>query len=158
MLWKKHNVQIWKLANVKMTSYTKSRFQVFDIPYFSNFHIFKFFWHSIPGNSIWTKIIAMDENQKRPNMDTPSESQGKRTNNLRDAEEDSIRERRDPSKQIQSDAPEKAFYQAPEEFKRDNSRDPQQDNRATTSKMADRDAKNDEYRNNKLSDTEMGGE
>lgn len=125
---------------------------------FSDFHIFKSFWHSIPGNSLWTKIIAMDENQKRPNMDTPSESKGNRTNNLRDAEEDSIRERRDPSENIQSDASEKAFYQAPEEFKRHNSQNPQQGDRDNASKMADRDAKTDEYRNSKLSDTEMGGE
>ncbi|MCU7548626.1 hypothetical protein OCK74_05830 [Chitinophagaceae bacterium LB-8] len=101
----------------------------------------------------------MDENQKRQNMDAPSESQTNRTNNLRDAEEDSIRERHNQSEQdIQSDASGKAFYQAPEEFERDKNRNPQQGDRVSASKMADRDTKTDEYRNSKLSDTEIGGE
>jgi hypothetical protein len=72
----------------------------------------------------------MDENQKRQNLDNPLESQMNRTNNLRDAEEDSIRERSNP----------------------------QEGDKMSASKMADRDTKTDEYRNSKLSDTEIGGE
>jgi hypothetical protein len=101
----------------------------------------------------------MDENQKRQNLDAPSESQMNRTNNLRDAEEDAIRERSNPSENlIQSDASGKAFYQTAEEFERDKNRNPQQGDKMSASKMADHDTKTDEYRNSKLSDTEIGGE
>lgn len=77
----------------------------------------------------------MEENQKRQNLDAPSESQMNRTNNLRDAEEDTIRERsKSGGNRIQSDASGKAYYQTPDEYERD---------------------KNS---NSKLSDTEIGGE
>lgn len=101
----------------------------------------------------------MEENQKRQNLDAPSESKMNRTNNLRDAEEDTIRERsKSGGNLIQSDASGKAYYQTPDEYERDKSRNPHEGDKVSASKMADRDTKTDEYRNSKLSDTEIGGE
>lgn len=101
----------------------------------------------------------MEENKKRQNLDTPPESQTNRPGNIRDAEEDSIRERSNPSEHmIQSDASGKAFYQTPEEHERDKGRGPHKSDRMSASKMKDHDTPTDEYRNSKLSDTEIGGE
>jgi hypothetical protein len=76
----------------------------------------------------------MRENQKRQNPDSPSEHLE------------------------QSDASGKTFYQTPEEFRRDNSNNPQKGDRISVSKTNERDTETDEYRDSKLSDTEIGGE
>ena len=101
----------------------------------------------------------MREDQKRQNLDAPSESQTNKSNNLRDAEEEMIRSTSNPSEhQVQSDASGKAFYQTSEEFRRDKGYNPQEGDQISVSKTNERDTKTDEYRNSKLSDTEIGGE
>ncbi len=101
----------------------------------------------------------MRENQQKKHLDNPSEPRNKRSNNKRDAEEDSIRSTSNSSEYLeQSDASGKAFYQTPEEFRRDKSSYPQKGDKISVSKTNERDSETDEYRNSKLSDTEMGGE
>ena len=76
----------------------------------------------------------MRENQQRQDLDNPSE-------HLK-----------------QSDTSGRAFSQGPEEFRRDKTSNPQKGDRISVSKTNERNTETDEYRNSKLSDTEMGGE
>ena len=105
-------------------------------------------------------MIHMRDNENRQDMGTPSESQTNRAANMRDVELDRMKESGGaPAEElIQSDASGKAFYQTAEEYEKDKSRDPQKGDPISISKIDERDTKTDEYRNSKLSDTEIGGE